>query len=199
MLKKILVLSGSPVKHGNTAFLVDAFVEGAVSKGASVEVVPVAFLKYKSSGCTSCRACQKSVQYECVIDDEAKPVLKKMADVDVIVMATPLYFYAMSAQLKLVFDRMFSLYKWDNKTNTVTTPLRGKKLVLIADAYEDIGLDAVERPFVLTAEYTGMKYESLLVPNAGESGALKSKQPGIRQQAVALGERVVEGSGLDEI
>jgi multimeric flavodoxin WrbA len=188
MAKKILILSASPKKDGNTAVLVDWFTEGARSKGAEVETVRTAFLKYKSFGCTSCRGCQKLDKYECVIDDEAKPVLAKMAEVDVIVMATPLYFFAMSAQLKLVFDRMFSLYKWDNQAGTMETPLKGKTLVLIASAYEEAGLDALEKPFALTAGYTGMKFESLLVPNAGVSGDVRNK-PEIRAKAVALGKK----------
>jgi len=187
--KKILVLSGSPKKDGNTATLVNWFTEGARSKNAQVEVVHTAFLKYKTAGCTSCRACQKLKEYECVIDDEAKPVLAKMVEVDVIVICTPLYFFAASAQLKSVFDRTFSLYKWDNKAGTMETPLKGKMLVLIASAFENVGLDALEKPFALTADYTGMKFESLLVPNAGVSGDIKNKLD-IRLKAIALGKKV---------
>ncbi|MFA5116218.1 MAG: flavodoxin family protein [Candidatus Omnitrophota bacterium] len=189
MDKKILVLSGSPKRNGNTAALVGWFAEGARSKGCRVEVVNTAFLKYRSTGCLSCRSCQKLRKYECVVDDEAKPVLAKMAKVDVIVMATPLYFFSASAQLKIIFDRMFSLYKWDNKANTMKTPLKGKALILIASAYEDIGLDAVARPFALTAAYSGMRFKSLLIPNAGESGDIKDK-PAVRRKAVALGKNV---------
>ncbi|MCX6992517.1 MAG: flavodoxin family protein [Kiritimatiellaeota bacterium] len=189
MTKEILILSGSPRKAGNTATLVDWFAAGARSKGARVEIVRTAFLKYKSTGCTACRTCQKLDAYACVIKDEAKPVLARMAKVDVIVMATPLYFYGASAQLKLVFDRMFSLYKWDNQAGTVATPLKGKTLVLLASAFEDEGLDALSKPFALTAKYTGMKFASLLVSNAGVSGDIKHK-PGIRKQAVALGKQV---------
>jgi multimeric flavodoxin WrbA len=189
MAKKILVLSGSPRKDGNTATLVGWFVEGARSKGARVEVVSTAFLKYKTNGCMSCRVCQKSDKYECVVNDEAKPILAKMAVMDVIVMATPLYFFSASAQLKLIFDRMFSLYKWDNAAGIMETPLKGKTLVLIASAFEDVGLDALEKPFVLTADYTGMEFESLLVPNAGVSGDIKDKDD-IREKAVALGVKV---------
>jgi multimeric flavodoxin WrbA len=188
MAKKILILSGSPKKDGNTRALVDWFSEGARSKGAQIEIVHTAFLKYKTTGCASCRMCQNLDKYECVIDDGAKPVLAKMAGVDVIVMATPLYFFAASAQLKLVFDRMFSLYKWDNEAGTMETPLKGKILILIASAFEDVGLDALEKPFALTADYTGMKFESLLVPNAGVSGDIKNK-PGIRRKAIALGKK----------
>jgi len=189
MTKEILILSGSPKKNGNTAILVDWFAEGARSSGARIEIVRTAFLKYKSSGCTSCRACQKMDAYECVVNDEAKPILAKMAEVDVIVMATPLYFFGASAQLKLVFDRMFSLYKWDNQAGSMVTPLKGKMLVLIASAFENIGLDALRKPFVLTAKYTGMQFASLLVPNAGVSGDIKN-QPGIQKKAMALGRKV---------
>ncbi|MFA5146641.1 MAG: flavodoxin family protein [Candidatus Omnitrophota bacterium] len=188
MPRKILVLSGSPKPDGNTAALVGWFVEGARSKGADVEVVPTAFLKYKSTGCMSCRACQKKEEYECAINDEATPVLARMADADVIVMATPLYFFGPSAQLKLVFDRMFSLYKWDNEAGTMVTPLKDKTLVLMASAYEDVGLDALAKPFEITAGYTGMKFESLLVPNAGVSGDIK-KREGVREKAIELGKR----------
>ena len=189
MPKNILVLSGSPKKNGNTAALVEWFAEGAHLEGAHVEVVQTAFLKYDFPGCTSCRSCQKTDGYECTIEDDVKSVLAKMILADVIVMATPLYFFAASAQLKMVIDRMFSLYRWDNAAGTMKTSLKGKTLVLLASAYEDVGMDALEKPFALTADYTGMKFESLLVPNAGESGDIRRKS-GVREKAVALGEKV---------
>ena len=189
MSKKILVLHSSPIKQGNTTALVSWFSEAAQAKGAEVELIHTAFLKYKTSGCISCRKCQEMKEYACVVKDEAAAVLKKMIGADVIVMATPLYFFGPSAQLKLVLDRMFSLYKWDNKANTMTTPLQGKKLFLIASAYEDIGLKELERPFAIIAEYTGMGFESLLVPDAGESGDILKKEAQIRPKAAALGAR----------
>ncbi|MDD5259702.1 MAG: flavodoxin family protein [bacterium] len=189
MSNKILVISGSPVKNGNTATLVNWFTAGARAKGAPVEIINTAFLKYKVNGCISCRRCQKIAAYECVINDAAKPILAKMNDADVIVMATPLYFYGPSAQLKLVMDRMFSLFKWDNKNDTMTTRLTGKTFVLIASAFEDVGLKDLERPFAITADYAGMKFRSLLVPNAGESGEVK-KIPGIRTKTIAFGKKL---------
>ena len=169
--------------------MIEWFAEGARSQGADVTVVRAASLHYKFPGCTSCRSCQNSEDYQCVIEDDARTVLGKMAQADVTVMATPLYFFAASAQLKIVIDRMFSLYKWDNAAGTFTSPLKGKTLVLLASAYEDVGLDALERPLALTAEYTGMKFRSLLVPNAGVSGELKTKK-GVREKATALGKKV---------
>lgn len=189
MSKKILVISGSPVKNGNTATLINWVAAGARAKGAQVEIIRAAFLKYKTNGCLSCRRCQKTAVYECVINDDAKQVLVKMNEAEVIVMATPLYFYGPSAQLKLVMDRMFSLFKWDNKNDTMTTRLTGKTFVLVASAYENIGLKDLERPFAITADYAGMKFKSLLVPNAGESGEV-NKIPGIRAKAIAFGQKL---------
>jgi multimeric flavodoxin WrbA len=186
MAKEILILSASPRKEGNTAALTGWFAEGARSKGAHVEIIATAFLRYKTIGCTSCRICQKSELYECVINDEAKLVLAKMIKADVIVMATPLYFFGPSAQLKIIFDRMFSLYKWDNNAGTMKTPLQGKTLVLLSSAFEDKGLDALEKPFAMTADYTGMQFKSLLVANAGVSGDIHQR-PDVRAQAIALG------------
>lgn len=188
--KKIIIINGSPKKDGNTALLVDWCCEGAHSQGAAPEVINAAFLTYKTVGCISCRKCQQSKKYECVIKDDATAVLRTMAAADVIVMASPLYFFSASAQIKIIFDRMFSLYKWDNAANTFTSPLKGKTFALIASAYEDVGLDALEKPFALTADYTGMKFESLLIANAGVSGEIKEKA-GAREKAFAFGKRLV--------
>ena len=190
MSKKILIVSGSPKKDGNTAALIEWFQEGVCAKGGEAEVVLAAFLKYKIPGCSSCRSCQTSSKYECVIDDDARPALSKMAAADVIVMATPLYFFGPSAQLKIIMDRMFSLYKWDNAAGTMKTPLQGKMLVLLASAFEGEGLDAIEKPFALTAHYTGMSFESLIIPDAGISGDIRNKH-GVKEKAIALGAKVV--------
>jgi len=188
MAKKILILNGSPKKGGNTEILAGWFAEGAKSAGARVETVRAASLKYKVCGCTSCRKCQKIKEYVCVIKDDAPPILRKMRGADVVVFATPLYFYGPSAQLKALIDRMFSLYKWDNTTDTFESPLRGKAMVLLLSAYEDVGLKNVEKMFRIIADYSEMKFFSLLVPDARESGDILELK-GVREKAVALGKR----------
>lgn len=189
MAKKILVISGSPKKDGNTATLIKWFSQGAREKGARIEIIQASELKIKVAGCNSCRACQKATEYKCFVNDEASPAISKMAEVDVIVMATPLYFFSASAQIKVIFDRMFALYKWDNKANTMQTVLKGKTFAVIASAFEDVGLDALLEPFKLTADYSDMKFASLLIPNAGVSGGIKDKSD-IRQKAIEFGKRL---------
>jgi multimeric flavodoxin WrbA len=155
--------------------------------------VRISSLKFKACGCTSCRMCQESDEYQCAINDDARPVLTKMVEADVILMATPLYFFAASAQLKVIMDRMFSLYKWDNESDLFTSPLKGKTLALVASAYESDGLDALEKPFKMTADYTEMKFKSLLVSGAGTSGDI-AKVSGIKERATAFGRDIATGN-----
>ncbi len=188
MSKYILIINGSPKVNGNTSRLINWFVEGVNSKCGKIKIIRAASLKFKLNGCVSCRRCQKTDDYRCLINDDVKKVLNKMAKADTIV--TPLYFYGPSAQLKLIIDRMFSLYKWDNAANTFKTPMRGKSMILILSAYEGIGLDIVERSFKLIADYSSMKFGSLLVPNAGESAEI-GKIKGIREKVLKFGRKVV--------
>lgn len=189
MSREILILNGSPIKNGNTSKLIEWFSQGIRSNGGDVEVIRAASLKYRSNGCTSCRACQKLKEYECIIKDDITKTLKKMARAKTIVFASPLYFYGPSAQLKLIIDRMFSLYKWDNTTDTFESPMKGKTMVLLLTAYEDVGLDIVEKSFKIIADYSEMKFHSLLVPNAKESGDIV-KLKGIKEKAIAFGKKI---------
>ena len=98
----ILILSGSPRKGGNTELLVEAFVKGA-SQTHHVEVVSVH--DYKVNPCMGCNACFKSESNSCVQKDDMPLIYEKMAVADMLVIASPVYFYGLSAQLKAVIDR----------------------------------------------------------------------------------------------
>ena len=98
----ILILSGSPRKGGNTDLLVEAFVKGASQKH-HVEVVSVR--DYKVNPCMGCNACFKSNDNTCAQKDDMAMIYKKMAHADMLVTASPVYFYGLSAQLKAVIDR----------------------------------------------------------------------------------------------
>lgn len=102
MKKNVLILSGSPRKGGNSDLLCDEFMRGAVESGHAVEKIRVA---EKNIGCCrACYYCRKSGG-ECIIKDDMAEVLQKMIDADVIVLASPVYFYSIDAQLKAVIDR----------------------------------------------------------------------------------------------
>ena len=98
----ILILSGSPRKGGNTDLLVEAFVKGASQKH-HVEVVSVH--DNMVNPCMGCNACFKSKDNTCVQKDDMQTIYDKMAHADMLVIASPVYFYGLSAQLKAVIDR----------------------------------------------------------------------------------------------
>ena len=110
-MKKVLIISSSPRKGGNSDILCDAFAEGAKAAGNKVEKVRIADLKI--GYCTGCYACQKTGK--CVIKDDAQSVIDKMLEADVIVLASPVYFYTICAQLKALIDRTVVVYP--NLTN----------------------------------------------------------------------------------
>ena len=100
-MKKVLILSGSPRKGGNSDTLCDEFMKGAIDAGNEVEKI---FVAGKNIGyCKGCYACKDTGI--CVIKDDMAEVLQKMLDADVIVLSSPVYFYSISAQLKAVIDR----------------------------------------------------------------------------------------------
>ena len=109
MNKKVLILSSSPRKGGNSETLAAAFAKGALEVGNQVETV---YLREKQYGfCKGCLACQKLGH--CVIKDDAVEIAAKMHDADVLVFATPVYYYSVSGQLKTMLDRANPLFGTD--------------------------------------------------------------------------------------
>lgn len=102
MNKKVLILSGSPRKQGNSDLLCDEFLRGAEESGNSVEKIRVA--DKKVGYCRACYYCRDHGG-ECIIKDDMAEILQKMIDADVIVLSSPVYFYSICAQLKAVIDR----------------------------------------------------------------------------------------------
>ena len=98
----ILILSGSPRKGGNTDLLVEAFAKG-LSPKHDVEIVSVR--DYKVSPCMGCNACFRKEAHTCAQKDEMSIIYDKMALADMLVIASPVYFYGLSAQLKAAIDR----------------------------------------------------------------------------------------------
>lgn len=102
MSKKVLILSGSPRKGGNSDILCDEFAKGAIDAGNEVEKIRVA--EKKVGYCRACYYCRDH-EGECAIKDDMAGILQKMIDADVLVLASPVYFYSIDAQLKAVIDR----------------------------------------------------------------------------------------------
>ena len=110
MSKKVLILSGSPRKSGNSDLLCDEFLKGADEAGHEVEKI---FLRDKKIAC--CMGCCSCYHYDndtssgvCAIKDDMEEIYEKMCLSDVIVMASPVYFYSICAGMKTVIDRCFA-------------------------------------------------------------------------------------------
>lgn len=109
MRKKVLIISTSPRKRGNSQTLAKEFAKGAEDAGHNVEVVG---LHDKTIGfCISCFVCQKTQR--CVIHDDADTIAQKMLTAEVIAFATPVYFFEMSGQMKTMLDRTNPLFPAD--------------------------------------------------------------------------------------
>lgn len=102
MSKKVLILSGSPRKGGNSDLLCDRFAMGAAEAGHQVEKIRVA--EKNIHPCIACYHCRESGG-QCVFQDDMAGVIQKMIDADVLVLASPVYFYSIDAQLKALIDR----------------------------------------------------------------------------------------------
>ncbi len=109
MSKTVLIISTSLRKNSNSDALADAFLEGAKSAGHDVEKISLSGKKIEF--CRGCLACQTTQR--CVIRDDADQIEQKMQNADVLVFATPIYYYEMSGQMKTMLDRGNPLYTTD--------------------------------------------------------------------------------------
>lgn len=131
MPKKILVLSASPRKGGNSDLLCDQFVKGAQEVGSPAEKI---FLCDKKIGyCTACDYCTTH-HGTCVHKDDMPAILEKMIQADVLVLASPVYFYTLDAQMKTLIDRCVARY----------TEIKNKEFYFIVTA-ADNSQPAMER------------------------------------------------------
>ena len=101
MRKKILVLSTSPRKGGNSDTLADEFIRGAREAGHDVE--KISLFDRDIQFCKGCLSCQKTQR--CIIQDDAAAIVQRMCTADVLVFATPIYYYGMCGQMKTLLDR----------------------------------------------------------------------------------------------
>lgn len=111
---KVLILEGSPRIKGNSAILCDEFEKGAIEAGCEVEKIHIT--RKKIGGCFGCDACQKNGGI-CVQKDDMTEIKDKMIEADIIVLASPIYFYTMSSQMKALIDRTYAFFtKLESKT-----------------------------------------------------------------------------------
>lgn len=157
----IVSFLGSPRRHGNTAALLDKVLEGILSnhKDAKNEFI---FLQEKNiKPCTNCDACKKSSTAGCVIKDDMQDIYKKIEAADLIIVASPIYWWSVTAQTKLMVDRIYGFHG----------DVKEKKLALLMTYGSELpnaGPETVESNYNEICEFIGIK-------NAGVLGVCTEK------------------------
>ena len=138
MSKKIVVITGSPRKKGNSFAMTDAFIKAAEAKGHTVVRFDAAMKKV--GGCRACETCY-STGKACTFDDDFNTVAPDILEADALVFTMPLYWYSIPAQIKGVIDRIYSLVIGGKD-------ITGKKCALIACCEEEDAamLDGIRIP-----------------------------------------------------
>lgn len=178
MKKQVLVISSSPRKAGNSDLLCDEFVKGAESAGHVVEKV---FLRDKKINyCTGCGACYDTKV--CSQRDDMGEMLDKMIAADVIVLASPIYFYTMCGQLKTFIDRCCARY----------TELTDKEFYYILTAADTMpeAIDRTVTEFRGFLECLDNPQEKGTICGVGVWNKGEVKATGFMQEAYAMGCRV---------
>lgn len=182
MGKKIVVITGSPRKNGNSFAMTDAFIRAAEKKGHCVVRFDAAMMNI--NGCRACRMCFKT-EKACSVDDEYNKIAKEIMESDAVVFTMPVYFYTIPAQLKGIFDKFYSFLRLPSGCSVA-----GKECALIACCQEKIlaGFEGVLIPYRRTAALLGWKSKGeVLVPGVLNPGEVE-KTDGIKRAEELAGE-----------
>jgi multimeric flavodoxin WrbA len=185
-VKKVLVLLGSPRKKGNSAILAERIANGAKSVGADVETLFIHGMKI--APCNSCYACQKPKSLGYSINDDMQIVYKKLMASDAWIIASPVYWFTVSAQTKLWMDRSFALLPRAEEA------FAGKRIA-IAMSYGDSdpfksGCVNALRTFQDAYGYVGAFIVGMVYGSAMDAGEIKNNKS-LMNEAEKLGKQLV--------
>ncbi len=158
---KITVLNGSPRKNGNTQIMIDTFCKGAKEVGHETEVLAIASMDIK--GCIACKYCFAH-EGECSQKDDMQQVLASIDQADMVVFASPIYWFDISAQLKTVIDRMYARGKVGFHFN---------KTAFLLDSGADKVYDAAIAQYKMMTGY--LKWEDkgiITIPDMVDKGSM---------------------------
>ena len=179
MGKKIVVITGSPRKNGNSFAMTDAFIQAAEARGHTITRFDAAMKKV--GGCRACETCFKT-EKACSFDDDFNTIAPAILEADAVVFTMPVYWYSIPAQIKGVIDRLFSFVVGGKD-------ISGKECAVIACCEEDdlSVMDGVRLPLERSAALMKWKMVGeVLVPGVLNAGDI-SKTDGCEQAAALAG------------
>ena len=191
---KALILQGSPRKGGNTTIVCDAMAQAMTEAGAEVERLRVADMNI--SGCTECYACQKQAEAPgCSVDDDMTAVYQKLLAADLVVLATPVFCWGVTAQLKAALDRFYAFCKFSaQEGDRFKCLIEGKSMALVVTAGggPDDGADVCVSQFRSMVQFLRLENRGELVaaPVGGEPETVAADEA-LMTRAAEFGRHIV--------
>lgn len=186
MANKLLILKGSPRERGNSATLADQAAEAALLAGWQVQCVSLQSLDIRA--CDGCDLCARGADY-CIIDDDMQDIYPRLVEADALLLASPVYWFTFSAQLKLCIDRWYGLWTADEHA------FKGKRIGIIL-TYGDSDLDTsgginALHTFESMFKYLGAPIVGVVHGSLGDIGDAQ-RHPELMQAAFELGRKMTE-------
>lgn len=183
--RKVLILTGSPRPNGNSTILAGEAARGAALTGAAVETLSLA--KLKIGPCRACDACHEPGAKGCVRQDDMQLIYPKLREADAVLIAGPVYWFTMSAYVKLFMDRLYAFGAEKYR------PLKGKRIGIVltyadADPFSSGAVNAL-RAFQDAFAYVGASIVGMAYASAAAPGQVKTNAEAMNE-ALELGRKL---------
>jgi multimeric flavodoxin WrbA len=192
--QQIVIVKGSPREVGNSAILAGQVAAGAEAAGAEVESFYLHGMDIQP--CDACDSCQGAADMDCIIDDDMQILYPKLREVDAIVYASPIYWFTVSAQMKLFMDRCYGL--GDDISEPEDHVLAGKRVGIVLtyggdDPFDSGAVNAI-RTFQDTFNYIPAEIVGIVYGAALEAGEIRKDQE-VMGKAYELGNKLASATG----
>jgi multimeric flavodoxin WrbA len=184
---KVLGIMGSPRVGGNSDILLDQALSGARDAGSETEKIVLS--KKKISGCLDCQKCNETGI--CVIKDDMQEIQKKILEADTIIHSVPVYFWAMTSQMKAYLDRWCAFFDAQWRWHKAYLPkMKNTKIGVITVCGDpDVSTaDPIVHSFKMTCNFTGLHWLGVVQASASEKGEI-GKNEKAKKEAYAFGKK----------
>jgi multimeric flavodoxin WrbA len=184
---KVLGILGSPRVGGNSDILLEGALAGAKNSGGEVEKIVLS--KKKISGCLDCGKCNETGV--CVIKDDMGEIHKKILEADVVIHSVPVYFWAMTSQMKAYLDRWCAFFDAEWTLHKAYRPkMKGKRIGLITVCGDPnvSTADPIVHSFKNTCQFSGLKLLDVVQASAAAKGEIANNE-GVKNKAYELGRK----------